>query len=201
MISDNGGEFTSSWSSLIDEQYGSKHITITPYNPQANGKCETVNQTIKNMLNNSVIDGENCERLLPSGLFVYNTAKHASTKYSPFCLMYWINPILPNEQCTGEIPFFPTNNVLEKSHSTQRTMYWRNPILPNEQCTGDIPFYPTNNVLEKSHSTQRSMYLRNPILPNEQCTGEIPFYPTNNVLEKSHSTQRTMYWRNPILPN
>lgn len=83
MISDNGREFTSSLSSLIDEKYGYKHITITPYNPRANGKCEKVNLTIKNMLNKSVIDGESWERLLPSCLFAYNTAKHASTKYSP----------------------------------------------------------------------------------------------------------------------
>jgi hypothetical protein len=76
------------------------------------------------------------------------------------------NPILPNEQCTGEISFYATNNVLEKYHSTQRTMYCRNPILRKEQCTGEISFYQMNNVLEKFHSTQGTVYWRNPILPN-----------------------------------
>ena len=47
LISDNGGEFTSVLSTLINRKYGYKHITITPYNSHTNGKCKRVNQTIK----------------------------------------------------------------------------------------------------------------------------------------------------------
>lgn len=105
MISDNGGEFTAKLSGLIYDMYGYKHITITPYNPQANGKCERYNKTLKNMLNKTVSDEcHGWERFLPKCLFAYNTSKHASipsSKYSPFYLMYWRNPILPNEQCLG----------------------------------------------------------------------------------------------------
>ncbi|CAC5412892.1 unnamed protein product [Mytilus coruscus] len=66
MISDNGGEFNSKLSGVIYDMYGYKHIKITPYNPQANGKCERYNQTLKNMLNKTVKEETNLwERFLP----------------------------------------------------------------------------------------------------------------------------------------
>ncbi|CAC5417425.1 unnamed protein product [Mytilus coruscus] len=102
MISDNGGEFNSKLSGVIYDMYGYKHIKITPYNPQANGKCERYNQTLKNMLNKTVKEETNLwERFLPKCLFSYNTSKHSSTNFSPFYLMYWRNPLLPNEQSIG----------------------------------------------------------------------------------------------------
>ena len=47
MINDNGDEFTAKISGLIYDLYEYKHTTITPYNPQANGKCERYNQALK----------------------------------------------------------------------------------------------------------------------------------------------------------
>jgi transposase InsO family protein len=58
LVSDNGGEFNSSLTKAIEEQYGYKHILITPYHPQSNGKCERVNQSIKSMLNKTIQENE-----------------------------------------------------------------------------------------------------------------------------------------------
>jgi transposase InsO family protein len=87
---------------LIRVQYGYKHILITPYHPQSNGRCERYNQTLKAMLNDTVEDNEsNWERFVSKCAFAYNTSKQASTKFSPLYLMYWRNPIIPNENQFG----------------------------------------------------------------------------------------------------
>ena len=103
LVSDNGGEFNSSLSKEIKDQYGYKHLLITPYHPQSNGKCERVNQSVKSMLNKTIHDNESTwELVLPRCVFAYNSSRQSSTKYSPFYLMFWRNPILPNENAFGE---------------------------------------------------------------------------------------------------
>ena len=103
LISDNGGEFNSLLTSVIEQQYGYKHIFITPYHPQSNGKCERINQSIKSMLNKTIQENESTWELsLQKCVFAYNSSRHSSTKYSPFYLMYWRNPVLANENEFGE---------------------------------------------------------------------------------------------------
>ena len=49
MVSDQGGEFNSKIIQHLTKTYGIKHITTSPYHPQANGMVERFNQTLKNM--------------------------------------------------------------------------------------------------------------------------------------------------------
>jgi transposase InsO family protein len=103
LVSDNGGEFNSSLTKAIEEQYGYKHILITSYHPQSNGKCERVNQSIKSMLNKTIQENESTwELVLPKCVFAYNSSKQSTTRYSPFYLMYCRNPILPNQNASGK---------------------------------------------------------------------------------------------------
>lgn len=89
LVSDNGGEFNSLLTSTIEKQYGYRHILITTYHPQSNGKCERVNQTVKSMLNKTIEEmSSQWELCLPRCVFSYNTSKQSSTRYSPFFLMY-----------------------------------------------------------------------------------------------------------------
>ena len=102
VVSDNGGESNAHLTESLRVQYGYKHILITPYHPQSNGRCERYNQTLKAMLNKTVEDNEsNWERFVSKCAFAYNTSKQASTKFSSFYLMYWRNPIIPNENQIG----------------------------------------------------------------------------------------------------
>lgn len=89
LVSNNGGEFNSLLTSTIEKQYGYRHILITTYHPQYNGKCERVNQTVKSMLNKTIEENSSqWELCLPRCVFSYNTSKQSSTRYSPFFLMY-----------------------------------------------------------------------------------------------------------------
>ena len=103
LVSDNGGDFNSSLTKATEEKYGYKHILITSYHPQFNGKCERVNQSIKSMLNKTIQENESTwELVLPKCVFAYNSSKQSTTRYSPFYLMYWRNPVLPNQNASGK---------------------------------------------------------------------------------------------------
>lgn len=94
LVSDNSGEFNSLLTSTIEKQYGYRHILITPYHPQSNGKCERVNQTVKAMLNKTIEENSSqWELCLPRCIFSYT---------------------LPSFLCIGEIQFYPMNTFLVK---------------------------------------------------------------------------------------
>lgn len=50
------GEFNTKITAELMKNYGIRHITTSPYHPQANGLVENFNQTVKNMINKVVVD-------------------------------------------------------------------------------------------------------------------------------------------------
>ena len=94
--SDQGREFVNSLNDQLFKLTGVKHIISTAYHPQTNGLDERFNQTLQRSLLKLVHEDESkWDRYLDSVLFAYRTSKQASTKYSPFYLMYGREPRLP----------------------------------------------------------------------------------------------------------
>lgn len=82
---------------------GVKHIISTAYHPQTNGLDERLNQTLQRSLLKMVEENQNeWEKYLDPVLFAYRTSKQASTKYSPFFLLYGREPRLPIDTIVGE---------------------------------------------------------------------------------------------------
>ena len=74
---------------------GVKHIISAAYHPQTNGLDERFNQMLQRSLLKMVEENKNdWERFLDPILLAYRTSKQASTKYSPFFLMYGREPRL-----------------------------------------------------------------------------------------------------------
>ena len=78
------------------------HILVTKLNlstanhPQMDGQTELVNQVLEDMLRAYVSKRQtNWEEYLPILEFAYNSAKHVSTGFSPFMLMYGFQPRSP----------------------------------------------------------------------------------------------------------
>ena len=95
--SDQGREFVNSVNSHLFKITGVKHIISLAYHPQTNGLIEQFNQTLQRSLLKMVKQNENeWENYLDSVLFAYRTSKQASTKFSPFFLLYGREPRLPN---------------------------------------------------------------------------------------------------------
>ena len=87
--SDQGREFVNSVNSHLFKITGVKHIISLAYHPQMNGLIERFNETLQRSLLKMVEQNENeWENYLDSVLFSYRTSKQASTKFSPFFLLY-----------------------------------------------------------------------------------------------------------------
>ena len=101
--SDQGREFVNALNRHLFEMCGVKHIISTAYHPQTNGLDERFNQTLQRSLLKMVEENQNeWEKYLDPVLFAYRTSKQASTKYSPFFLMYGREPRLPIDAVVGE---------------------------------------------------------------------------------------------------
>ena len=50
IVSDGGSQFTSHMIEKLMQKYGVKHRVTTPYHPQANGKVESKNKVLENIL-------------------------------------------------------------------------------------------------------------------------------------------------------
>lgn len=102
VISDRGRQFTAD---VVEETLRLSTCQFrhaTPYHPQTNGLVERTNRTLTNMLSIYVdAKHKNWDEVLPYITYAYNTAKHETTGYPPFYLLYarsprsYIDTILP----------------------------------------------------------------------------------------------------------
>ena len=96
VMSDQGREFDNNLNKELFTAMGVNHIVSSAYHPQTNGLVERFNQTLQRSLLKMVGDNESdWFKYLGSVLFAYNTSRQASTKYSPFFLLYGRHPRLP----------------------------------------------------------------------------------------------------------
>ena len=68
----------------------------TPYHPQCDGNTERFNKTLEGMIRCFIEENlDEWDELLAPLTFAYNTAVHATTKASPFEMVYGRKPRLP----------------------------------------------------------------------------------------------------------
>ena len=116
MVTDNGKPFLSGLVRKVCQAYSIIHKTTTPYNPQSNGLIERFNRTLGQILQKrSDTEKEDWDLYLPATLFAYRSIKQATTKQSPFFLMYGYEP---------KTPFDIDNRVFEKSSHKFETVLW-----------------------------------------------------------------------------
>ena len=96
--SDQGREFVNSLNDHLFKSTGVHHIISSAYHPQTNGLDERFNQTLQRALLKMIDENQSdWDKYLDSVLFAYRTSKQASTKFSPFFLLYGLEPVLPVE--------------------------------------------------------------------------------------------------------
>ncbi len=101
IMSDQGREFVNKLNDELFMLTGVRHNISTAYHPQTNGLDERFNPTLQRALLKMVQENEaEWHKYLDSVLFAYRTSKQASTKYSPFFIMYGREPRLPVDLMT-----------------------------------------------------------------------------------------------------
>jgi len=112
LISDQGREFINEVIDYVTTALGIEHRISSPYHPQTNGQRERDNRTLKDMLVKTSNDKkDNWDEMLQSVLFAYKISIHASTKVSPFEVMFVRKPKLVRQ----DIPK-SKSNATQASH-------------------------------------------------------------------------------------
>lgn len=89
ILTDQGTNFTSQLLKQLYDFLKIRGITTSPYHPEANGKTERFNGTLKSMLKKLCSERDvEWDVMLPYVLFAYREVPHEETGYSPFELLY-----------------------------------------------------------------------------------------------------------------
>ena len=97
LLSDCGPSFLSRLMLEICALLGTKKINTSAYHPQTDGLVERFNRTLFDMLAKTVEHGVDWDEPLPYVLFAYQASEQASTRESPFMLLYGRDPQLPTQ--------------------------------------------------------------------------------------------------------
>lgn len=93
ILTDQGSNFMSKLMAETPRLLGVKHLRTTPYHPQTDGMLERFHGTLKGMLWKCKDAKKDWDEYVPRLLFSYREARHATTGFSPFELVYGRPPI------------------------------------------------------------------------------------------------------------
>ena len=77
------------------ELYNIEHHKSSPYGPQTNGAIATTNKNIKNILAKMVVTYKDWAKKLSFVLWGYRTSIRASTRATPYSLVYGSEVVFP----------------------------------------------------------------------------------------------------------
>ena len=96
IVSDRDTKFLSYFWKTLWGKLGTKLLFSTTCHPQTDGQTEVVNRTLSSLLRTIIKSNlKNWEECLPHVEFTYNRAKHSTTQFSPFEIVYGFNPLAP----------------------------------------------------------------------------------------------------------
>ena len=113
IISDNGSHFKGEVRTIM-ELYNIGHHKSSPYRQQTNGAVVAVNKSIKNILAKMVVTYKDWAEKLPFALWGYRTSIRASTRATPYSLVYSSEAVLPIEMEIQSLRVIVESKVLRK---------------------------------------------------------------------------------------
>lgn len=115
IISDRGTPFVSKVLEDVLRLASTVHSVTTAYHPQTNGLTERLNLTLANMISMYVSeDHTNWDTILPFVTYAYNTARQATTGYSPYYLLYAREPLTPLDTVLPYIDDYPVEHYIDE---------------------------------------------------------------------------------------
>ena len=114
--SDNGPQYSAQEYKRFSEEWGFKHVTTSPYHPQANGLAEKSVQIMKQLLKKAKLDGKDPYISL---LEYRNTSVNNIGSPAQLCMSRRLNSLLPStpQQLTPQV--VDPNKVIEKMKQNQ----------------------------------------------------------------------------------
>ncbi|KAE8217789.1 hypothetical protein CF326_g9340, partial [Tilletia indica] len=102
-VSDNGENFLADVVEKLMSGLGSRHRLATAYHPRTNGRVESLNGQIGRTLTRLLVGKPTrlWDRYLSQTLFACRVRTHSTSGYSPFTLVYGVDPRLPDDPGEG----------------------------------------------------------------------------------------------------
>ena len=94
IITDNGKQFTSDIVADLMQKVRTRHHLTSPYHPRSNGKVERYNGLLGKILTRMLVGQPVAlwDAYLPVALYATRVRSHATTKFSPYQLVYGRQP-------------------------------------------------------------------------------------------------------------
>ena len=91
ILSDQGKEFVNKTITALLDKTGIERRVTSPYNPNTNGQCERMNQTvIKVLRKHTETNQRDWDKWISFVEFTYNTRKNPTTGFSPYEILYGV---------------------------------------------------------------------------------------------------------------
>ena len=99
IVSDRGGSFLAEVFRKFENLQSIRHLASTPYHPQTNDLVERMHRTLNHAITTlSHSNPERWDEFLLQAVFSLRVRTHAVTGYSPFYLLYGVEPRLPGDK-------------------------------------------------------------------------------------------------------
>ena len=126
LVTDQGKEFVNKILEGIANLLKMRHVTTTPYHPQANGVIERCNGTVINILRTLIEDNVSIwDTMLPIAVFAYNSGYNRTIKDSPFYLMHLRDPSFPFEIMKDNKKWYNVEDFREEMATKATRVYAR----------------------------------------------------------------------------
>ena len=127
LLSDRGANFLSDLFTEVCKLLNISNVNTSGFHPQTDGLVEKMNSTVIAMLSKVVeTSGRDWDKHLPYILFAYGAAVHASTRESPFYMLYGRDPRLPDATVLSQIPspYLVDSDDYKEELTTSLTTAW-----------------------------------------------------------------------------
>ncbi|XP_067308989.1 uncharacterized protein [Pseudorasbora parva] len=176
--SDQGRNFESEVIAELCKLYGVKKSRTTPHHPTGNAQCERFNRTLHELLR--TLPPETKRRWpehLAELVYAYNVTPHSTTGYSPFYLLFGVDPHLPVDALVGrESGAKPTHDWLAVHQKRLKEAHERAKVYTEKKAAERIDL-SHDKVYCPSIEVGQMVYLRNRPLGR------------NKIQDAWHSTQ------------
>jgi transposase InsO family protein len=124
IISDRGSSLLAESIKKYEEMQKISHRASTPYHPQTNGMVERMHATLGACITKLCeSNADRWDEFLPAAVFALRARVHAVTKYSPFFLLYGVEPRIPGDTSplrSGMVPLDELEQMEERAEFTAR---------------------------------------------------------------------------------
>lgn len=123
LLTDNGVNFTSKMFEEVCKLLKVEHITSTVYHAQTVGCVERWHRTLGQYLRIFTEGRPDWDEIIPYALFVYNTTKHNSTKFTPHFLVYGFDTEIPTSLKQSPDPIYNYEDYVSVLKNKLRTVH------------------------------------------------------------------------------